>query len=68
MGASTAIEEVAQPLGLGKRLVGAPNPDRVGTDDDRHLPPMAGDGDLLASDHTVEDLWQSSSSFTDRHR
>ena len=57
-GISTLIEEASKPLGLRKRLVRSPDPNRVGTDEDRDLAPMACDRDLLACDHTVEDLWQ----------
>ena len=52
--APTSIEEVAQSRSLRKHLVGASNPDRIGTDEDIDLSPVAGDGDLLAGEHTVE--------------
>ena len=66
-GASTAIEEVAQSFGFGERLVGASNPDRIGTNEDSDPSAMTGDGDLLAGEHTVKDFWQRGSSLAEGH-
>jgi hypothetical protein len=62
-GVSTLIEEASKSLGFREGLVRPPDPNRVGTDEDRDFAPMACDRDFLARDHTVEDLWQRSSGF-----
>jgi len=51
----------------GERLVGASNPDRIGTNEDSDPSAMTGDGDLLAGEHTVKDFWQRGSSLAEGH-
>jgi hypothetical protein len=68
MGVSTSIEKPPKALGFREGLVCPPDPNRVWTDEDRDLAPMACDRDFLARDHTVEDLWQRGSGFAHGHR
>ena len=64
-GGSGAVEHGTQPLGVPERSVGPPNPEGVGTDEDRYRLPVTGNGHFLAGEHTVKELWQRGACFAD---